>query len=78
MVFSPGLTPDDRAALLKGAHDKAGEHLSRLLKFVVARAGEGFGREEGMPVCQHLMRFFLAHQAVGACSGEASHSCCAI
>jgi hypothetical protein len=38
VVFTPGLTPDDRAALLKGAHDKAGEHVSRLLKFVVARA----------------------------------------
>ncbi len=41
VVFTPGLTPDDRTALLKGAHDKAGEHVSRLLKFVVARAGEG-------------------------------------
>ena len=40
MVFSPGLTTEDRAAMLKGSHDKAGEHLSRLLKFVVARAGE--------------------------------------
>jgi hypothetical protein len=38
-MLTSGLTAADRAALLKGAHDKAGDHLSRLLKFVVARAG---------------------------------------
>lgn len=41
VLFTPSLTAADRAALLLGAHNKAGEHLSRALKFVVARAGEG-------------------------------------
>jgi len=44
VLITPGLTAADRAALLRGAHDKAGEHMSRLLKFVVARAGENRGR----------------------------------
>jgi hypothetical protein len=39
VMLTSGLTAADRAALLNGAHDKAGDHLSRLLKFVVARAG---------------------------------------
>lgn len=43
VVFTTGLGEADRAALLAGAADKAGEHLGRLLKFVVARAGAVLG-----------------------------------
>ena len=34
-----GLSEADRQAVLLGAHEKGGEHISRLLKFVVARTG---------------------------------------
>lgn len=34
-----GLSKEDVQAALKGANERGGEHLSRLLKFVVARAG---------------------------------------
>ncbi len=40
VTFTPGLTGADFAALLAGAAAEGGEHLARLLKFVVARAGE--------------------------------------
>ncbi|KAL4853770.1 Cell cycle and apoptosis regulator protein 2 [Chlorella vulgaris] len=47
VVFTTGLGEADRAALLAGAADKAGEHLGRLLKFVVARADRG-GNKSGI------------------------------
>jgi hypothetical protein len=40
VTFTTGLSEADRAALLAGAADQVGDHLARLLKFVVARAGE--------------------------------------
>lgn len=39
VMLTPGVTAADKAALLKGPAAEGGEHLSRLLKFVVARAG---------------------------------------
>lgn len=38
VMLTPGVTAADKAALLKGPAAEGGEHLSRLLKFVVARA----------------------------------------